>query len=191
MTESNQPNLNSFTRTQILGFMGITALILLIISQVWQRLGKINLIPVKFNLHDFSIGVLIAIAIILASSILTRVWEDYRHSAEKYLNLIISPLILADLIWVGLLPGLSEELLFRGVMLPAFGYDWLALILSSVFFGILHWSEVSSWHYVVWAIIIGFVLGYSAYITGNLLVPIVAHSLTNFVSSLLWKLKHL
>lgn len=75
-------------------------------------------------------------------------------------------------------------------MLPAFGYDWLALILSSVFFGILHWSEVSSWHYVVWAIIIGFVLGYSAYITGNLLVPIVAHSLTNFVSSLLWKLKH-
>ncbi|AFZ52526.1 CPBP family intramembrane glutamic endopeptidase [Cyanobacterium aponinum UTEX 3222] len=190
MTESNQPNLNSFTRTQILGFMGITALILLIISQIWQRLGKINLIPVKFNLHDFSMGVLIAIAIILASSILTRVWEDYRHSAEKYLNLIISPLILADLIWVGLLPGLSEELLFRGVMLPAFGYDWLALILSSVFFGILHWSEVSSWHYVVWAIIIGFVLGYSAYITGNLLVPIVAHSLTNFVSSLLWKLKH-
>lgn len=134
MTESNQPNLNSFTRTQILGFMGITALILLIISQIWQRLGKINLIPVKFNLHDFSMGVLIAIAIILASSILTRVWEDYRHSAEKYLNLIISPLILADLIWVGLLPGLSEELLFRGVMLPAFGYDWLALILSSVFF---------------------------------------------------------
>ncbi|MTF37472.1 CPBP family intramembrane glutamic endopeptidase [Cyanobacterium aponinum] len=190
MTESNQPNLNFFTRTQILGFMGITALILLIISQIWQRLGKINLIPVKFNLHDFSMGVLIAIAIILASSILTRVWEDYRHSAEKYLNLIISPLILADLIWVGLLPGLSEELLFRGVMLPAFGYDWLALILSSVFFGILHWSEVSSWHYVVWAIIIGFVLGYSAYITGNLLVPIVAHSLTNFVSSLLWKLKH-
>lgn len=104
MTESNQPNLNSFTRTQILGFMGITALILLIISQIWQRLGKINLIPVKFNLHDFSMGVLIAIAIILASSILTRVWEDYRHSAEKYLNLIISPLILADLIWVGLLP---------------------------------------------------------------------------------------
>ncbi|WP_330202546.1 CPBP family intramembrane glutamic endopeptidase [Cyanobacterium sp. Dongsha4] len=190
MTESNQPNLDSFTRTQILGFMGITALILLIISQVWQRLGKINLIPVKFNLHDFSMGVLIAIAIIIASSILTRVWEDYRHSAEKYLNLIISPLIFADLIWVGLLPGLSEELLFRGVMLPAFGYDWLALILSSVFFGILHWSEVSSWHYVVWAIIIGFVLGYSAYITGNLLVPIVAHSLTNFVSSLLWKLKH-
>lgn len=190
MTESNQPNLDSFTRTQILGFMGITALILLIISQVWQRLGKINLIPVKFNLHDFFMGVLIAIAIIIASSILTRVWEDYRHSAEKYLNLIISPLIFADLIWVGLLPGLSEELLFRGVMLPAFGYDWLALILSSVFFGILHWSEVSSWHYVVWAIIIGFVLGYSAYITGNLLVPIVAHSLTNFVSSLLWKLKH-
>ena len=190
MTESNQPNLDSFTRTQILGFMGITSLILLIIAQVWQKLGKINIIPVNFNIHDLLTGFFIALGIILASSILTRVWEDYRLSAEKYLDLIISPLVIADLIWVGLLPGLSEELLFRGVMLPAFGYDWLALIISSVFFGVLHWSDASSWHYVVWAIAIGFVLGYSVYLTGNLLVPIIAHSLTNFVSSFLWKLKH-
>lgn len=190
MTEGNQPNSESFTRTQILGFMGMTALILLIIAQIWQKLGKINIIPVKLSLQDFITGIFIAGGIIIASFTLTNLWQDYRLSAEKYLNLIISPLVMIDLIWVGLLPGLSEELLFRGVMIPAFGYDWLALILSSVFFGILHWSEVSSWHYVIWAITIGFVLGYSAYVTGNLLVPIVAHSLTNFVSSFVWKLKH-
>ncbi len=89
----------------------------------------------------------------------------------------------------GLLPGLSEELLFRGVMIPALGYDWFALIASSVLFGVLHLNNVQNWHYVVWAIVIGFVLGYSAFITGNLLVPITAHVLTNFCSSIIWKLK--
>lgn len=189
MPENNQPNSESFTRTQILSFMGITALILLTIAQLWQKLGKINIIPVKFSLQDFLTGVFIAGGIFIASFTLTKLWPEYRLSAEKYLNLIISPLVISDLIWVALLPGLSEELLFRGVMLPAFGYDWLALTISSIFFGILHWSEVSSWHYVLWAIIIGFLLGYSAYFTGNLLVPIVAHSLTNFISSFLWKMR--
>ncbi len=189
MTNSNQPNLESFTRTQILVFMGVTAVILLVISQIWQKLGSVRLIPVNFTFSALGLGSLIALGIIIASGILSQVWEDYRRSAEQYLELIISPLVLLDLIWVGLLPGLSEELLFRGVMIPALGYDWFALIVSSTLFGVLHLSDVQNWHYVVWAIIIGFVLGYSAYITGNLLVPITAHILTNFCSSLIWKLK--
>lgn len=189
MTESNQPNLESFSRTQILSFMAITALILLIIAQLWQKLALIAVIPVKFTSTAILQGVMIAIIIVVASSILSFVWEDYRHSAEKYLDLIITPLVMIDLVWVGLLPGLSEELLFRGVMIPALGYDWLALIMSSIFFGVLHWNSAANWHYVVWAVVIGFILGVSAYVTGNLLVPIIAHALTNFTSSLMWKLK--
>jgi membrane protease YdiL (CAAX protease family) len=187
MANSNQPNLETFTRTQILVFMGVTALILLIIAQLWQKLGSVRRIPLNFSLEAFGLGSLIALGIILASYLLSQVWEGYRLSAEKYLELIITPLIFLDLIWVGLLPGLSEELLFRGIMIPALGYDWLALIISSGLFGILHLSDVQNWHYVVWAIIIGFVLGYSVYITDNLLVPIIAHTLTNFCSSLIWK----
>ncbi len=49
MTNSNQPNLESFTRTQILVFMGVTAIILLVISQIWQKLGSVMLIPVNFT----------------------------------------------------------------------------------------------------------------------------------------------
>lgn len=188
MANSNQPDLETFTRTQILVFMGVTAVILLIIAQIWQKLGSIRHIPVIFSLEALGIGSLIALGIIIASYILSQVWTDYRRSAEQYLELIITPLVFLDLIWVGLLPGLSEELLFRGVMIPALGYDWFALIASSVLFGVLHLSDAQNWHYVVWAIIIGFVLGYSAYATGNLLVPIIAHTLTNFFSSFIWKL---
>lgn len=186
---SNQSESESFSRIEILIFMGVTALILLIITQVWRKLGAINLIPITFNLEDFFLGVIIAIGIIGASSILSQIWEDYRRSAEAYLELIVTPLVFSDLIWLGLLPGLSEELLFRGVMIPALGYDLFAVIVSSILFGVLHLSNVQNWHYVVWAIIIGFVLGYSVYITNNLLVPIIAHILTNFFSSLMWKIK--
>lgn len=189
MGNSNQTNLESFTRTQILVFMGVTAIILLIIAQVWQKLGSVLLIPVDFSLKAFGLGCLIALGIIIASAILSRVLPEYRRSAEQYLELIITPLVFLDLIWVGLLPGLSEELLFRGVMIPALGYDWFALILSSLLFGILHLSDAQNWYYVVWAMIIGFVLGYSVYITGNLFVPITAHTITNLCSSLIWKLK--
>jgi uncharacterized protein len=43
---------------------------------------------------------------------------------------------------------------------------------------------------VVWATVVGFALGYCALISGNLLVPIVAHIITNLVSSCLWKINH-
>jgi uncharacterized protein len=186
---SHQPELESFTRIQILSFMGVTAVILLMIAQIWRTLGSIRLIPIKFSVEAILLGFVIALGIIIASSILNQIWADYRRSAEAYLDLIVTPLVIPDLIWLGLLPGLSEELLFRGVMIPAFGYDLFAVIVSSILFGILHLSNIQSWHYVAWAIVIGFVLGYSAYLTGNLLVPIIAHSLTNFFSSLIWKMK--
>jgi uncharacterized protein len=91
---------------------------------------------------------------------------------------------------LGLLPGLSEELLFRGIMLPALGFNLAAVAVSSILFGVLHLSGNGQWPYVVWATIVGFALGYCALITGNLVVPVVAHIITNLVSGLLWKINH-
>ncbi|AUC60914.1 hypothetical protein AA637_06990 [Cyanobacterium sp. HL-69] len=184
----NQSNLESLSRIQILVFMGVTAVIFLLIAQIWHRAGSIALIPVQFTVSAIITGILLGIGVLLASALLSKFWTPYRVSAEKYMNLIVSPLIIPDLIWVGLLPGLSEELLFRGVMIPAFGYGYGAIAISSILFGVLHLSDAQNWHYVLWATIIGSILGYSAYATDNLLVPITAHILVNFSSSLIWKL---
>jgi hypothetical protein len=83
---------------------------------------------------------------------------------------------------------MSEELLFRGVMLPAIGLNATGLVATSLLFGILHLSGRQQWPYVVWASVVGLLLGFSALATGNLLVPIVAHIGTNLISSYLWKL---
>jgi hypothetical protein len=187
VSNSNNPEIEPLTRTQILVVMGVTAIILLIIAKVWQQLGSVALLPWQFSTNALLTGAALALGITLASSLIYRLWPAYRQSANFYLELIIKPLIWPDLIWLGLLPGLSEELLFRGVMLPALGLDWTALIISSLLFGVLHLSGMEQWPYAVWAMVVGFVLGYSAIVTGNILVPIVAHILTNFVSSCLWK----
>ncbi|VEP16476.1 putative metal-dependent membrane protease [Hyella patelloides LEGE 07179] len=190
MANYNNPEIEPLTRTQILIVMGVTAVVLLTISKLWQKLGSVTMLPLLFDTQALIWSIGLAVGITIASSIIYRLWAAYRHSADIYLELVVKPLVWADLIWLGLLPGLSEELLFRGVMLPAFGLNLFAVIVSSLLFGVLHLSGANQWPYVVWATIVGFALGYIALITGNLLIPITAHIITNLVSSCLWKFQH-
>ena len=190
MGNSDNFEIEPLNRTQILVVMGVTAVLLLVISKIWQKIGSVQLLPVVFDNNALVWGISLAAGITITSSIIYRLWPAYRESADIYLNMVIRPLLWPDLIWLGLLPGLSEELLFRGVMLPALGLNLTAVIISSLLFGILHLSGAGQWPYVVWATVVGFSLGYVALITGNLLIPIAAHIITNLVSSCLWKLTH-
>ena len=190
MVNPNNPELEPLSRTQILVFMGITAIFLLAIAKIWQELGAVPLLAVQFTTQALLLSLALAAGITLCSGIIYRLWPAYRRSADYYLELVIKPLMWTDIIWLGLLPGLSEELLFRGVMLPALGFNLAAVFISSVLFGVLHLSGNGQWPYVVWATIIGFALGYCALVTGNLVVPVVAHIITNLVSGSLWKINH-
>lgn len=185
------PQVPPLTRTQILVTLGITALLLWLVAKLWLQFGNVSLLPLKWTATALPLGLGLGIIITVASSLVYRLWSAYRQSADFYLEFVLKPLLWSDLIWIGLLPGLSEELLFRGVMLSAFGLNFTAVVLSSLCFGILHLSgSQQQWSYVVWATAVGMLLGYSALVTGNLLVPLVAHIFTNLVSSCFWKLRH-
>ncbi|MFB2893600.1 lysostaphin resistance A-like protein [Aerosakkonemataceae cyanobacterium BLCC-F50] len=184
----NEPEIEPLTRSQLLVAMGVTAVILLVVAKLWLQLGSVSLLSIKLTGLDALLGLGVGCLISGASSLVYRLWPAYRKSADLYLNLVLKPLLWPDLIWLGLLPGLSEELLFRGVMLPALGLDTSGLVVSSLCFGILHLSGWEQWPYAIWATVVGLLLGFCALSTGNLLVPIVAHIFTNLLSSLLWKL---
>lgn len=184
----NEPEIEPLTRSQLLVAMGVTAVILLVVAKLWLQLGSVSLLSIKLTGLDALLGLGVGCLISGASSLVYRLWPAYRKSADMYLNLVLKPLLWPDLIWLGLLPGLSEELLFRGVMLPALGLDTSGLVVSSLCFGILHLSGWEQWPYAIWATVVGLLLGFCALSTGNLLVPIVAHIFTNLLSSFLWKL---
>ncbi|NMG06066.1 CPBP family intramembrane glutamic endopeptidase [Brasilonema sp. UFV-L1] len=186
--QKQEPEIPDLTRTQVLVAMGVTAILLWIIAKLWLQVGNFSLLSWRWDERELLWGVLLGLGITALSGLAYRLWLPYRRSANFYLEMVLKPLALPDLIWLGLLPGLSEELLFRGVMLPAFGFSHVAVIISSVCFGILHLSGSQQWPYVIWASIVGILLGYGALWSGNLLVPIVAHILTNLISSYLWKI---
>ena len=177
------------TRTQVLVAIAATALVLFLVARLWLLFDSVEQLPSQLGLYPVAIGLLLGLGITAVSGVLYRVWPTYRRSAEVYLDYILKPLVLPDVVWLGLLPGISEELLFRGVMLPALGANFLALGLSSLCFGLLHMSDLRQWPYMLWATCVGGLLGYSALASQNLLVPVVAHVFTNLVSSLVWKLK--
>lgn len=186
-----QPDVEPLTRVQVLVAMGVTAVVLLLCARLWLFFDtSITMLPLNWDGLSVLLGIGVGLGITAASSVLYRLWKDYRQSADYYLELVIKPLALPDLIWLGLLPGMSEELLFRGVMLPGLGLTGFGLFLSSLCFGVLHFSGSQHWSYVIWATVIGVILGLSALYTGNLLVPIVAHITTNFISGCVWKLSN-
>ncbi len=181
------PETETLTRVQVLIAMGVTALFLLMIAKIWQRVGAIPLLPLNWMGNSLLLGVGLGLGISATSAIIYRFWPAYRQSANLYLELVLKPLTWPDLVWLGLLPGLSEELLFRGVMLPALGFNLTGVAISSLCFGALHLSSFKHWPYMVWALTIGVVLGLSALITGNLFVPLAAHVVTNLISGCVWK----
>jgi membrane protease YdiL (CAAX protease family) len=187
--KNQEPEIPNLTRTQVLIAMGVTAVILWVVAKLWLRFGNVILFKWYWKAEHLLIGIALGLIITLMSSLSYHFLPYYRKSADYYLEIILKPLALPDLIWLGLLPGLSEELLFRGVMLPALGANHLAVVISSLCFGILHLSGPEQWPYVIWATIIGVIFAYSAIFTGNLLVPIIAHIFINWLSSYFWKIK--
>jgi hypothetical protein len=176
-------------RVQLLVAIALTALVLLIIARVWLLLDAVEQLPLQLNAQGTLVGLGLGLLITLLSALLYNYWPVYRRSADFYLNFVLKPLRLPDMVWMGLLPGLSEELLFRGVMLPALGLNLMGLGVSSLCFGVLHMSGWQQWPYMLWATAIGLLLGGSVMLTGNLWVPILAHITTNILSSVFWKLQ--
>ncbi|MGF1515328.1 MAG: lysostaphin resistance A-like protein [Elainellaceae cyanobacterium] len=182
------PPIESLSRVQVLAALGITAIILLVIIRVWQFVGAPVMFPLGWSWGHLLMGVALGALITAGSGLIYRLWPAYRASSDRYLTMILRALTWPDLIWLGLLPGTSEEMLFRGLLLPAFGIGWLGLGLSSLCFGAMHFSGSQQWPYVVWASVIGAALGGSAIATGSLMVPLAAHVTTNILSGSLWKL---
>jgi membrane protease YdiL (CAAX protease family) len=88
----------------------------------------------------------------------------------------------AELALVAALAGLGEEALFRGVVQTALAARlpaWTAVAIAAAGFGLAHWLTPA---YAVLAGIVGAYLGWAFLASGNLLVPIVAHALYDFIA---------
>jgi membrane protease YdiL (CAAX protease family) len=120
-----------------------------------------------------------AAAVVLAASnlwLLRARGSRWPGDALRYVcRVIVRPLFEhvspAQIAAISVLAGVSEELLFRGVLQPLVG-----LPAASVVFGAVHVGGRAFIGYGVWAACIGGVFGWLMVQTGGLLAPIVAHA---------------
>jgi uncharacterized protein len=95
---------------------------------------------------------------------------------------LLAPLSWLELALLAAVAGLSEEILFRGVIQVALT-AWLtpgwALLITAILFGLVHFASPT---YALFAGAMGVYLGLLFLTQGNLLTPVVTHSLYDFVA---------
>ena len=97
--------------------------------------------------------------------------DALRHVCRVIVRPIFEHATLWHIVAVSALAGVSEELLFRGVLQTLVG-----LPAASVIFGAVHVGGRGFIGYGVWAACIGALFGWLMVMTGGLLAPIVAHA---------------
>lgn len=139
-------------------------------------------------------GILAAIPWIFVLFVFEKMpWRWVRDHFDTSVNLLkyLAPLGTAELAVFATSAGVGEELLFRGwlqmsisgpIQVWSFGGLAVAVLISSIGFGLVH---AISRAYIVFAFLMSVYLGVLLVWSGNLLTPIVAHSVYDFVAMLM------
>jgi membrane protease YdiL (CAAX protease family) len=91
-------------------------------------------------------------------------------------------------LWLGaaVIAPLAEEAFFRGILqtffFNAFGGRRMAIVLSSLAFGLVHFQQPQA---IPALVVLGFVLGYAYERSGSLIVPVMIHAVFN-LKTLVW-----
>ncbi|KAB2031865.1 hypothetical protein ES319_D05G333300v1 [Gossypium barbadense] len=174
---------------------GLIAALGLIIRQV-SHVGSMEGLPildcsteVSFGFELWHLELIIGLVLLISSCryILLKTWRYFAESSDTANKQVLSSLQLYDYLVVAFLPGMSEELLFRGALLPVLGFDWKSVMVVSTLFGVLHLGNGRKYSFAMWATFVGIVYGYATIMSSSVIVPMASHALNNLVGGLLWR----
>lgn len=111
--------------------------------------------------------------------------DELAETTEKFTNFQRFDQFLIGLIVISILPGIGEELLFRGVLQNSL-HRWtrnhhIAIWVAAFLFSFIHFQFFG----LVPRMVLGAIFGYLYVWSGNLWYPIIAHMTNNGVSVLL------
>ena len=130
----------------------------------------------------------------LANSVpIIKTFKELLDTLNAYVEKTYGSLLKANNIYeavlivfiVAVVPALSEEVMFRGLVQRSFEIKmkpFYAALITAIFFGANHFNPYG----LIPLIILGLYFGYSAYMSGSILVPIILHFLNNFTAVMLY-----
>lgn len=171
-------------RDEILSLVLITECFILVITAALDYLWNIDVLyNINITMESSFIGLLCSISLIICNYtivfILPKIIKPLKIIETAYSE--VSKLVIncdfSAIILIAILTGISEELLFRGIL-----QDKIGIIAASILFGLLHIASKETIVSGIYAIFIGLFLGYTYIYTGNLWVPIIIHIINNAIA---------
>ncbi|XP_015387407.1 uncharacterized protein LOC102607856 isoform X2 [Citrus sinensis] len=106
---------------------------------------------VTFDFELWHLELITGLVVLVSSCryLLLKTWPDFAKSSEAANQQVLTSLEPLDYLVVAFLPGISEELLFRGALLPLFGMDWKSVLAVATVFGALHLGSGRKYSFAV------------------------------------------
>ncbi|KAK4753614.1 hypothetical protein SAY87_001718 [Trapa incisa] len=144
---------------------------------------------VTFGFEIWHLELVAGLVILISSSryLLLKIWPDFAESSAAANLQVLTSLKPLDYPVVAFLPGVGEELLFRGALIPVIGLNWTSVLVVASLFGVLHLGSGRNYSFAVWATFVGFMYGWATIASGSVVAPMAAHALNNLVGGVLWR----
>ncbi|XP_061365811.1 uncharacterized protein LOC133309084 [Gastrolobium bilobum] len=144
---------------------------------------------VSFGFEIWHLELITGLVVLISSCryLLLKTWTDFADSSEAANQQVLSSLQPLDYIVVAFLPGISEELLFRGAILPLLGMNWESIGVAALIFGVLHLGNGRKYSFAIWATFVGLAYGYATILSSSVAVPMASHAVNNLIGGLLWR----
>ncbi|KAK4283510.1 hypothetical protein QN277_000453 [Acacia crassicarpa] len=144
---------------------------------------------VSFDFETWHLELIIGLVVLISSCrfLLLKTWPDFAESSEAANQQILTSLQPLDYMAVAFLPGISEELLFRGALLPLLGMNWISIGVVALVFGVLHLGSGRKYSFAIWATFVGLAYGYATILSSSIVVPMASHALNNLIGGIFWR----
>src|ERR687894_3070734 len=157
---------------------------LAVVAALWCGLRGFNVRLLGENpAASVLLGVLTAACTVSLGLLAYQFLPTLREISEELAPRLVDGATSTSLVLVAIFSGVGEEAFFRGALQQEFG-----LVGASLLFGVAHIGPDRRYLvWTAWAVLAGFVFGFLYDVSGALLAPILAHSLHNAATLLLWK----
>ena len=174
-------------RTQLFIILLPTIFVLRISKSDIKKVLRFN----PTNPLNFGVVLLLSIPVMIIVGTISQLINIIFPFPENYLEMMKNLVQMNGIsTWkllfiIAVLPGVCEEIMFRGFIINAFtkkGF-WYAIIVTGVLFGIMHLDPFR----LIPVTILGIWMGYLLLKTNTILIPIFAHFINNALAILLGK----
>lgn len=160
------------------------------INYVWVFLLMLSAIPLINFMAEWNAGFELPDSMKGIEQWIIRMEEDAKSITERMLESHSILGLLLSILTLAIIPAISEEVLFRGVIQRLF-FNWsknihIAVILAAVLFSAVHFQFFG----FIPRLLLGIMFGYLYVWSGSLWVPIFAHFLNNTIASLAFYFYH-